>query len=58
MHCAAAGGHVEVVQLLLRRGAGRETLNSIGGRALHCAVSSNNLLTVAALLDRCVQAVE
>lgn len=52
LHCAAAGGHVEVLKLLLQRGAGRETLNSIGGRALHCAVSSNNYHTVEALLDR------
>jgi hypothetical protein len=40
------------VKALISSGAGKEIVNSIGGRALHCAVSSEDYQTVKALMDK------
>lgn len=37
LHWAASRGHVDVVRMLLDRGADTETVNSYGGTALGCA---------------------
>lgn len=41
------------MKALVSRGCGKEIANSIGGRALHCAVSSEDYQTVKALMDKC-----
>jgi len=62
LHCAAAGGHLEVVRCLLDHGAQPEAPlepwyeDSMGGAgALHCAARNGHQKVVQLLLDRGVK---
>lgn len=50
LHCAAVSGHVEVVHILLERGANKEVQDSDGRTALDCAVEHGRM-AVEAILD-------
>ncbi|KAJ0410129.1 hypothetical protein ATCC90586_001614 [Pythium insidiosum] len=51
LHFAAHGGHVEVVQLLLERGADPELRDAMGNTPLHLSAGWGNLRTTVLLLE-------
>lgn len=50
LHCAAAGGHVDVVEALLARGVSVDNPDGAGFTALHTAAASGRISVVRALL--------
>ena len=51
MHWAARSGHVQMVTLLLKRGASKNMLDSQGYNALHLAVHAGHLMMIVYLLS-------
>jgi ankyrin repeat protein len=51
LHCAAKGGHVQVVDLLIRHGAKTENRDKYGNSPLHCAAEAGELEVVKLLIE-------